>query len=246
MLYFNKVLPFLVSPLFLALALYVVLRWWRPSWTWLAWVFLLILAMPKTADTLMFQLESRHPAQATQTLENADVIFVLGGSLRHMRRTGGQSSVMEMAHEGDRFEAGLALFERGLAPSLVFSDAGSPWSKGPSEGDVLRQRAIHRGVASEAILLTPLVENTSDEARAIKTMIPQGGKIILITSAYHMPRAAMLFEKEGVAFTPYPVDFRSLDRKTTILDFVPETRSLHNTAIVLREVLGWVVYKLIG
>ena len=68
--------------------------------------------------------------------------------------------------------------------------------------------------------------NTADEAVAVKKMA-LGNKIILVTSAFHMPRAQMLFEKEGFEVVPYPVDFKSLTTDSlTFMDYLPNAAEL--------------------
>ena len=47
------------------------------------------------------------------------------------------------------------------------------------------------------------MENTADEAVAVKELISPSKKIILVTSAYHMYRAKRLFEKQGFIVFPF-------------------------------------------
>ena len=67
---------------------------------------------------------------------------------------------------------------------------------------------INMAIPYDHIFVSELVANTADEAVAVKKMA-LGNNIILVTSAFHMPRAQMLFEKEGFEIVPYPVDFKS-------------------------------------
>jgi uncharacterized SAM-binding protein YcdF (DUF218 family) len=68
-------------------------------------------------------------------------------------------------------------------------------------------------------------------------------RIILVTTGWHMPRAALLFRKAGVDFIPFPVDFRS-DRIRTIaaIDFVPKAEAWQMTETAIRECYGWMYY----
>ena len=52
------------------------------------------------------------------------------------------------------------------------------------------------------------MENTADEAVTVKALISQSKRIILVTSAFHMYRAQMLFEKQGIKMIPYKKDFK--------------------------------------
>ena len=81
---------------------------------------------------------------------------------------------------------GIALFKAGKAQKLVFTGGKMPWDKvKKTEGAVLKEYAISNGIASEKILVTKDVENTADEAVAVKELIGPSKTIILVTSAYH-------------------------------------------------------------
>jgi uncharacterized SAM-binding protein YcdF (DUF218 family) len=87
------------------------------------------------------------------------------------------------------------------------------------------------------------VENTADEAVAVKELIGPNKKIILATSAYHMYRAKRLFEKQGFEVIPFKVDYKvAQSLKTTILDFLPDAENLKQTETGIRELMGRLIY----
>ena len=60
-----------------------------------------------------------------------------------------------------------------------------------------------------------------------------------------MPRAQMLFEKEGLEVVPYPVDFNLLTADSlTVMDYLPNAGSLAKTELGLRELMGRLYYWL--
>ena len=69
--------------------------------------------------------------------------------------------------------------------------------------------------------------------------------IILVTSAFHMHRSKYLFQKQGLNVIPYPVDFKSTNKKFTFLDLVPTVHALSNTSNFIRENIGRLYYKII-
>ena len=74
----------------------------------------------------------------------------------------------------------------------------------------------------------------------------QRPRIILVTSAFHMRRAKMLFERKGFEVDPFPVDFQVSDRqKTTILSFLPKAEYLEDSEIAMREGVGMLYYSII-
>jgi len=75
-----------------------------------------------------------------------------------------------------------------------------------------------------------------------------GGKprIILVTSAFHMRRAKMLFERQGFEVEQFPVDFQTSDRPTlNIPSFIPSAQALARCETAMREGVGMLYYTLI-
>ena len=50
-------------------------------------------------------------------------------------------------------------------------------------------------------------------------MLPKNSKVILVTSAFHMPRAQKVFQNQNLKVIPYPVDFRSSEKKNRYFRF---------------------------
>ena len=122
-----------------------------------------------------------------------------------------------------------------------------PWSVGKPEGEHLKEVAIDLGIPENKILLTGIVQNTDQEAKSVKSLLSEEGKkVILVTSAFHMPRALKVFEAAGVEVIPFAVDFRSkVERKTlTPMDFIPSASSLNDTSFFVREMIGRLYYKI--
>jgi uncharacterized SAM-binding protein YcdF (DUF218 family) len=119
-----------------------------------------------------------------------------------------------------------------------------PWDNvQKTEGEVLKEYAIKNTIPQENILITKDVENTADEAKAVKELIGSKKKIILVTSAFHMYRAKKLFEKQGFNIVTYKVDFKTTRNKVLkIMDFLPSAENLKDTEIGIRELFGRIFY----
>ena len=91
------------------------------------------------------------------------------------------------------------------------------------------------------------MENTADEAVAVRELINPNKKIILVTSAYHMYRAKKLFEKKGLIVTPYKVDYKtSLNKSVGIMDFLQSADNIGQTETGIREIIGRLFYLVKG
>ena len=176
-------------------------------------------------------------------IDSADAIVVLSGMLEINEL--GDSSYVEWG-DPDRFFGGIALFKAGKAKKLIFTGGRMPWDKTKkTEGEVLKEYAIGTGIASENIFVTTDVENTADEAVAVKKLISPRKRIIIVTSAFHMYRAQRLFEQQGFKVIPYKVDYKSERNKgITIFDFLPSAKYLKNVETGLRELFGRIVETL--
>jgi uncharacterized SAM-binding protein YcdF (DUF218 family) len=89
------------------------------------------------------------------------------------------------------------------------------------------------------------VQNTDQEAKAVvKLLNKEVPNIILVTSAFHMPRAQKVFEAAGIVVSPFPVDFLSGADNTKIMDFMPDSEAFRETSFFVREIIGRLYYKL--
>ena len=113
------------------------------------------------------------------------------------------------------------------------------------ESDALRNRRIFAdtGIDPGQIIALPRPKDTVEEAKAIKKIV--GDKpFILVTSAYHMPRAMMIFEHEGLHPLPAPADFPRPSKRFWVL--FPGIKNLENTQKALHEYLGILWLKIKG
>jgi len=110
------------------------------------------------------------------------------------------------------------------------------------------------GVPETALLLEPQALNTYENALFSKKILQeqQIKTSLLITSAFHMPRAQLIFEKLGLKVIPAPTDFRTPSitshppLRAILLGLLPDAKYLENTTLDLKEYLGLGIYKLRG
>ena len=113
-------------------------------------------------------------------------------------------------------------------------------------------------VPANAIWLEDKSQNTYENALFSAQILKSRGitRVILVTSAQHMPRSVALFEKQGIQVIPAPADFtitvdswQQLSENNLagqIIDLLPNTSNLGLTSNALKEYLGWLAYRLRG
>jgi uncharacterized SAM-binding protein YcdF (DUF218 family) len=252
----NKLLPIFFSPIVLvciAIVVGAVLR--QRRWSIAGAVFLLVASLPIVADRLFaWSQASVVPSDLAEAVQStaksndarlpADAIVVLGGAMSYVRPGG--EPFAEWGDAIDRVFGGIALARAERAPRLIFLGGSSIGQEGlPSEGDRARELAIQAGIPADRVEVSPQALNTAAEAATIRKMFgATRPKIILVTSAFHMPRAKVTFETEGFEVLPYPVDFRAPVRRMTLMEWLPSPDALEKTDTVIREALGRAYYQL--
>jgi uncharacterized SAM-binding protein YcdF (DUF218 family) len=244
MIYLNKILPFFISPIFFIILLMLIgvfLNSKRIS------IFTLIititLSMPFVSNNLIHFLERDYRLEKIDLMPDADAIVVLSGMVRTINAKEGLH--YEWTDASDRIFAGIELAKKGKSPRLVLTQGKLPWSLGEPEGSFLKKIAMDQGVDAEKIILTGKVENTEQEAfQTARLLVKSNPTIILVTSAFHMPRAKQVFEAAGLNVEPFAVDFRQETRELTVIDFIPTAEALKDTSFFVREMAGRIFYAL--
>ena len=244
MIYLYKILPLIFSPLMLIILLIIFGVIINSKKISIIGIFILIVcSLPIVSDKLVAYLESDYQLSKPSNIEPADSIVVLSGMIRTINSKDGLD--YEFGEASDRIFAGINLFKEKKAPKLILTRGKLPWSVGIPEGEYLKEIAINNGISENNILLTENIENTDQEAKAIKKLLSDDkSKVLLVTSAFHMPRARIVFEAAGINVVPFPVDFQKELSKITFMSLVPTAKSLYDTSFFVREMIGRVYYNL--
>ena len=244
MIYLHKILPLIVSPLFMILVMVIgglIIGSRKISFTGIA--ILILCSLPILSSELNAYLEKDYQLNRTSDVDTASAIVVLSGMVRTIKTKDGFA--YEWTDSVDRIFAGIGLFKENKAPFLILTGGKLPWSVGKPEGEYLREVAMKYGIPKKYILLSENVENTDQEAKAVRKILSTDDpKVILVTSAFHMPRAKKVFEAAGITVIPFPVDFRSRAEKLTFMNFIPSAAAFYTTSSFIREIIGRAYYNL--
>jgi len=243
MIYLHKILPLIFSPLMLVIGLIILgIIFNLRKFNLIGVIILILSSLPIVSNKFIAYLEKDYQPIEISEIESADAIVVLSGMIKTIGDK--ENLKYEFSDSIDRFFTGLDLFNNNKSPILILTRGKIPWSFGIAEGEYLKKLAIKYGIPEEKIILTEEVQNTDQEAKAIKKILNDNAKIILVTSAFHMPRAEKVFKAANINLIPFPVDFQNSKSKTTIMDFIPSADSLSASSHFAREMIGRLYYNL--
>ena len=243
-LYLHKILPiiFLPSGLIILLMLIGLIKR-KPLLIWISLVLFYLFATPIVSDSIFKYVERGQVRKHISKMPKADAIVVLGGMFNYVKTEKGG---LNEWGDPDRFFGGVELFKAGKASQIIFTGAKMPWADKDqeTEGESLKKYAIQFGVPDTAIKISGLVTTTEDESREVRKLLPNTKNIILVTSAFHMPRSKILFERQGFEVILFPVDSKVSFESTTVLDYLPHAENFRNSETAIRELMGRLFYSL--
>ena len=145
----------------------------------------------------------------------------------------------------NRLVMGLRL-HKALGLPIILS-AGKVFSYSASEADIAYRLLKASGVEEKYLIKENRSRNTAGNATFTKEICEKQkyDKVILVTSAYHMPRSVALFKREGMNVIPYPTDYKTY--KNPVLNafsFTPSAGCLYYTSSAVKEYLGLLAVKM--
>lgn len=259
-LFLSKLLPLLIYPLGLASVLLVtalILAWKSPRWSSIPVGFALLILLVSSnvwvSAQLAKSLEWRHIPEGE--IPKAEAIVVLGGAVKPADPP---RPMVDVSERGDRVLYAAQLYQEQKAPLVVLAGGRLYWD------DAERSEAVDMAtlltlmeVPESAMIEEPDSLNTYENAVFVRRLLEPRGikKILLVTSAFHMPRSRLIFKKQGFEVIPAPTDFlipfpnqdnvdTSLQAK--LINLLPDAESIGITTQVIKEYVGIVVYWLKG
>lgn len=128
-------------------------------------------------------------------------------------------------------------------PKILFvGGIGRPGRR--AEAPLVGQAALALGVPEDAIDWEAASRNTHENALAIANLIGEE-PVILVTSAFHMPRAMAACRAAGLSPVPAPCGHRA-PKQLSPYDYIPASEYLWDSALAIREYLALLYYRLRG
>jgi uncharacterized SAM-binding protein YcdF (DUF218 family) len=254
--YLSKILrPIFASPYFVCLLVALIAFIALPVQDWkkrvvkfagIAAILVLgILSTPAVSRSLVKSWET--PLGSSVVLAAGgkyDAILVLGGCVDTMTSVGEQLMLNDAA---ERLTAAVSLYKGGIAPRILYSGGSGYVDQNIKEAPIAMEILRSMGVPREAIILETEARNTFENALFSQKIMEEQDlrRVVLVTSAWHMPRSQAIFRKAGMEFTPYAVD--TLAEYYGIPgDYLPDARALDVSTRILRERIGFAAYQVLG
>jgi uncharacterized SAM-binding protein YcdF (DUF218 family) len=229
-----------------AVALLVISRWRRAAvgMLWSGLAVLGLLGFEALPHALLRPLENTYPVPSAAVVDRHVGLVVLGGATQHPGSFQAHAQV-PLGESAERMSVPVGLLREHPRLALVFSGGeGRLRATGVTEAALARVFYQEQGVDLARVTLEAGSRTTRENAHQVAALLgPRCQEPwLLVTSAWHMPRAMAEFESVGCRVTPYPVDFRT--GATTAWTDYALARSLLLWQTALHEWLGLAVYAL--
>lgn len=220
-------------------------KWWGRAAVAASICLLWLLSTAPVRDMLIEPLEQQYPAIAMTLPESEQTAIVLlgGGVYEKAPEYGGRDQLASHSLQRTVYAADLAIAS-GLP---VIATGGTPLSDDTEpEGEVMRRWLIRLNVPAESVTAESLANNTWENAVNLKALLQERGchRIVLVTSAWHMPRSAWCFAQQGLEVIPAPADYLGSDGNYDLRSYLPDWGALNDSALALREYLGIIWYRI--
>ncbi len=209
-------------------------------------VLLAIFGLSPLGNAIILPLEQRFPPWDAARGAPAGII-VLGGAFETV--VAATRADIPLNEAAERMTVSAELARRYPAARIVFSGGvGALMFEGPPEGELARRFYAGLGIAPERVTIEDSSRDTAENARFTKVLADPrpGERWLLVTSAYHMPRAVGAFRRVGFAVEAYPVDYRTRGWEDLGRPFASLGDGLRRSDTAMREWVGLLFYRLAG
>jgi uncharacterized SAM-binding protein YcdF (DUF218 family) len=207
-------------------------------------LILVVLAVLPVGRLMLQALEDRFPRPAAP--ERIDGVVMLGGAFHaSLAEARGEVALNDGA---ERLFAFMELARRYPQARLAFTGGSGRLAPGRlTEAELLLRALAQAGFADERLVLEDRSRSTWENALLLREVVePQPGeRWLLVTSAWHMPRAIGSFREAGWEVIAWPVDYRTFPGAGLSPGF-SLARGLEAFEVAAHEWIGLAGYRLLG
>ena len=212
----------------------------------LGFALLVVLGFSPIGHALLLPLEERFPRGPVPAGTIAGIIMLGGFEDPSVSRARGALTLNESA---ERLTETVQL-AHGLPEAKVIFTGGAAdvLQRGHSAAPAVASFLSSTGLAPDRIVLESASRNTYENALRLRDILSPRpfDTWLLVTSAWHMPRAVGAFRRTGFRVIPWPVDYRTRGPDDLTQPFDTMTEGLRRTDMAIREWIGLMAYWLLG
>ena len=195
------------------------------------------------SDWLRTGLEQRYPSGRVEDLQVVDAVVVLGGAMEAAAPP--ERLYPNLGAAVDRVWHAARIYRAGKAPVILVSGGNLPWSNiERPEAEVMAELLEELGIPASAILRESASRTTRDNRDFSLPLLRTHDirRILLVTSALHLPRALALFQDSDLVVIPAPTDVEVIESSAAHpLRWLPDAQALADSSRAFKEYLGaWV------
>jgi len=211
-----------------------------------------LLAIEPTAYALAWTLERRYraPSEHAAFVDVQAIVVLAGGASRATPWSSAELS----GPSWRRLWRGIALARElgGTVPLLYTGGSGDPFDPISVEAALAQSYAAAMGVPAERFWIEDASRSTFENGRAVARVLaerlPDVGdrRIVLVTSARHLPRAMAVFRRVGVDAIPVAADAATGEFRLDPLDVLPSASAFSSSMASIHEWVGMLGYRVLG
>ena len=210
-----------------------------PAISLLSAVILYLLSIQPVSNILLIPLETSYPVPSAKMIGKPSAIVVLSSGAYNRHTLDGDSF--------NRLFGGFKLYKKYRVPVIV---SGGKTTSTFSLAKIMKNVLVDIGVNKRYVITEDKSNDTYENALDVLKICKARDfrRIVLVTSAYHMPRAMFLFNavktKEnlnGIGIVPYPADFKT-GKHYNIYGYFPQSGSLLLSDEAMHEYAGYFYY----
>lgn len=253
--YLSKRLDVLLSPFTWGLVLLALALPWRRA-SFRSWKRKRIFGIAGLAVLVLFALEPVQEAiwRRVERVPNTyrpdvtyDAVVLMGGVTDELVHA--QTGMPAYNDNVERVVETFRLLREDHAKVTVVSGAAmDPSLERFGEARVLADQLVAWGIAPERVIVEPKARNTRENAVYSAEILRARGasRVLVVTSAFHIPRTLDTFRAVGMDVDVLPVDFRAPPSGGREAQLLPRSGALAGSSRAFHEVLGRVVYRIVG
>lgn len=208
----------------------------------IAIIQLLFFATPVVSNRLNDGLDAKARQLETQNKGGPyAAIVLLGGMIDYDPLTG----TVNFGNTVDRLWYAAELYRHGLSDKIIVSggnEIADRYPNAPTQAHLMRNALIKLGVPDSAIILEPEALTTRQHMPLVKALFQDKqlhGRLAIVTSANHMPRAMMNAQEAGLVADACPTDWAMpLSSRTLLNQWLPRSKYLLESELAIKEWVG--------